>query len=154
MSILLDIVKFDEVALRQKTHDVEIPPSGDIKLLASNMIRAMIDADGLGLAAPQVNRSERIFVAVFNEQYHVFINPTIVERSDSTGTKVEECLSLPGVSVPVKRPKFIRVSYYDAAGTFYERKKFKRMDARIIQHEHDHLEGQLISDYASSYELR
>lgn len=153
MSILLDIVKFDEVALRQKTLEVEIPPSGDIKLLASNMIRAMIDAKGLGLAAPQVNRSERIFIAVLNKQYHIFINPTIVERSDATGTQTEECLSLPGVSVPVKRSKFIRVNYYDAAGTFYARKKFKRMDARIIQHEYDHLEGKLISDYASSYEI-
>ena len=151
MSILLDIVEFDEVALRQETHEVEIPPTGDLKLLASNMIRAMIDAKGLGLAAPQVSRSERIFVVVLNEQYHIFINPTIVERSDSTGTEEEGCLSLPGVTVLIKRPKFIRVNYYDAAGTFYERKKFKRMDARIIQHEYDHLEGKLISDYASGY---
>ena len=153
MSIFLDIVEFDEVALRQETHDVEIPPSGGIKLLASNMIRAMINAKGVGLAAPQVNRSERIFVASFNKQYHIFINPTIVERSDATGTEEEACLSLPGVTVRVKRPKFIRVNYYDAAGKFYERKKFKRMHARIIQHEFDHIEGRLISDYASSFDI-
>ncbi|KKN19819.1 hypothetical protein LCGC14_0942030 [marine sediment metagenome] len=149
----LNIVTFDEEALRQETHEVEVPLTGELKLFVAHMIQTMVTAEGLGLAAPQVNRPERIFVAELNEQYHVFVNPTIVEFSDSCGTEEEACLSLPGVTVVVRRPKFIRISYYDVSGTFYKRKKFKRMDARVIQHEFDHLEGKLISDYASSYEV-
>lgn len=149
----MKIVEFDEKALRQETTEVEIPPSGELKLLAAQMIKLMVAADGVGLAAPQVNRPERMFVAILNDEYHVFINPIIEELSESVGTEKEACLSLPGVLVPVRRSKIIRISYYDAGGKYHEKKKFKRMNARIIQHEHDHLQGVLISDYASDFEL-
>jgi peptide deformylase len=149
---MLKIVEFDEVALRQKTVEVDLPPSDDLKLLAAQMLATMIKAEGIGLAAPQVNRPERIFVALLCDEYYVFVNPTITERSESQGTDNEACLSLPGVTVPVRRAKFVKVEWYDAAGDF-KKKKFKRMDARVVQHEMDHLEGKLISDYATTIDV-
>lgn len=149
----LQVVKFDESVLRQETKDVDIPVPGDIKLLAAQMIQTMVEAKGLGLAAPQVDRPERLFVAVLADTYHVFINPVIVETSDAQSTDEEACLSLPGVVVKVRRPKIVWVTYYDAAGVLHERKKFKRMHARVVQHELDHLEGKLIVDYANGFQF-
>lgn len=149
---MLKIVTFDEAALRQKTVEVDLPPSDDLKLLTALMVATMIKAEGMGLAAPQVNRPERIFVALLSDEYYVFVNPVIIERSDSHGTDNEECLSLPGVTVPVRRPKFVKVEWHDAAGNF-RKKRFKRLDARIVQHEMDHLEGKLISDYATTIDI-
>jgi len=149
----LKVVKFDELVLRQETKDVDIPVPGDIKLLVAQMIHTMVEVNGLGLAAPQVDRSERLFVAVLGESYHVFINPVIVETSDAQSTDKEACLSLPGVVVKVRRPKIVWVTYYDAAGVLHERKKFKRMHARVVQHEIDHLEGKLIVDYATGFQF-
>jgi len=117
-------------------------------LLATKMIALMIAHNGLGLAAPQVNRSERIFVANLTDGHHIFVNPEITEYSEAQGTEKEGCLSLPGVTVAVRRSKFIRITYFDAAGQLFVNKKFKREDARVIQHEYDHLRGVLISDYA------
>ncbi len=147
--MLLKIVEFNETILRQKTEDVEIPPPGDIKMLSAVMIQTMLGVKGIGLACPQVDQPHRMFVAVLNQQYHVIINPEIVETSDSQGTDAEQCLSLPGVSVLVRRSKIIRANYFDASGKFFERKKFKGIDARVFQHEYDHLDGKLIIDYVS-----
>ncbi len=149
----LEIVEFDEEILRQETKEVEVPPDGNTKLLAARMLQMMMAVKGLGLAAPQVDRSERIFVASLGGDYHVFVNPVIDDLSGGVGTEEEACLSLPGVTVKVRRNKIVRITYYDAAGNFHERKKFKRMDARVIQHEMDHLEGKLIVDYADSFEF-
>ena len=151
----LEIVEFDEEILRQETEEVDVPPTGNVKLLTARMIQMMIAVDGLGLAAPQVNHSERIFVATLGNDgnYHVFINPVIDEMSGGHSTDLEACLSLPGVSVKVRRAKVLRITYYDAAGNLHERKKFKRMDARVIQHEMDHLDGKLIVDYAGNFEF-
>lgn len=149
----LKIIEFDEEVLRQETEEVEIPPSGEVKLLAAQMLATMDAADGLGLAAPQVNRSERVFVVNLWGKYHVFINPIIERVSEDVSTEPEACLSLPGVIVNIRRPKMVWITYYDAAGKLYESKKFKRRDARVIQHEFDHLEGKLIVDYASEFEF-
>lgn len=151
--MILKIVEFDEKILRQKAVEVELPVPGEVKLLATQMIQTMIANNGLGLAAPQVDHSERMFVAVLGSEYHVFINPIIDEYSDSQSTDQEECLSLPGVTVSVRRSKIVRVTYYDASGTLHARKKFKRMDARVVQHEYDHLNGKLIVDYATNFGL-
>ncbi len=149
--MILKIVEFDEEILRRKaTSPVEIPPSGDTKMLATNMLQTMIAAGGVGLACPQVDISTRMFVAELGGSYHIIINPEIVEYSDSKGTEVETCLSLPGVTgIKVRRSKIIRLNYFDASGKFFERKRFKGFDARIVQHEYDHLDGKLIIDYIS-----
>jgi peptide deformylase len=144
----LEIVKFDEKALRQPTHEVDVPLSDSLKELAATMIALMLAHKGVGLAAPQVNRPERIFVANLSDGHHIFVNPTITEYSEAQGTEKEGCLSLPGVTVAVRRSKFVRVTYADASGQLFENKKFKRHDARIVQHEYDHLRNVLISDYA------
>lgn len=149
---MLKIVIFDEVALRQKTVEVDLPLSDDVKLFTAQLVATMIKADGIGLAAPQVDRPERIFVALLSDEYYVFVNPTITELSESQGTDKEACLSLPGVTVPVRRPKIVKVEWYDAAGN-PQKKKFKRMNARVVQHEMDHLEGKLISDYATTIDV-
>jgi len=146
----LKIVKFDEVALRQPTYDVETPLSDELLALVNSMTETMQAADGVGLATPQVNRSERIFV-MHNPDTgieRVCINPTITKRWGKVTTAEEGCLSLPGVTVKVPRHKFIKLDYTDASGTRHTNKKFRGLDARIIQHEYDHLQGKLIVDYA------
>lgn len=102
--------------------------------LPREMVLLMIQKGGCGLAAPQVDYSLRLFVTYWGD---VFVNPVITEHSDNTTTALEGCLSLPGVSVAVPRYDWIKVHgrlYYDIA-------------ARIIQHEMDHLDGKLITDY-------
>ena len=145
----LEIVKFDEKVLRQTTYPVNIPIEKETQELidAMTLLLAKKADEAVGLAAPQVNRSERLFVANIEGDIRVFINPEIVERSDSTGTEIEGCLSLPGVTVRVKRPKIIRVNYYDEHGVYHPNRKFKRWNARVIQHEYDHLLGKVMTDY-------
>jgi peptide deformylase len=144
--MILKIVKFDEEVLRQETHLVEFPLSAEVKKLIKDMMATMHDANGRGLAAPQVNRSERIFVVNDGNVQRVFVNPSITKRWGSVTLGEEECLSLPGTLVNVPRHKFIKVIYYNEDGKELSG-KFRTIDARVIQHEYDHLEGKVITDY-------
>jgi len=103
---------------------------------------------GLGLAAPQVGYAFRLCLAKFSGKTNVLINPQITWKSKETDTEEEGCLSLPGVTVKVARPTGIIVKYLNEKGTAEER-KLEKFSARIVQHEVDHLDNILISDYAS-----
>ena len=110
------------------------------------------------LAAPQVGKSIRLFVVdgtELGEDYpdcvnfkQVFINPQIVEESNETSTYSEGCLSLPGISENVVRPKTIKVRYQDADFNWHE-ETFTDFRARIVQHEYDHLEAHVFTDRIS-----
>ena len=119
----------------------------DIRELAQDMIETMDKSDGIGLAACQVGKGLRIFVLpkeLCDKQ--VFINPEIIKMSKDVDIVEEGCLSLPGVFLPIKRAKLLKIKAVDENG-----KKFKikteGLLARVIQHEFDHLNGVLITDY-------
>ncbi|MBF0595436.1 MAG: peptide deformylase [Candidatus Omnitrophica bacterium] len=118
------------------------------RLIVREMIRAMYDFEGSGLAAPQVGIDEQIFVADAGDGPFVIINPEILEVLGKETVLEEGCLSLPGIRIGIKRPESIRVKYLDETGRVYERVLTGLM-AKIFQHEGDHLFGRMIIDYAT-----
>lgn len=134
----------DEVA----PQDIKRP---EIQNLIRNMIETMKGAEGVGLAAPQVDSSHRITVIdETGEGARAYINPYIVGRSFRKGKFEEGCLSIPGIYGWVQRPEKVTVKYYTEKG---EKKKEKMtgMLARIVQHEIDHLDGVLFIDKVDEY---
>lgn len=121
----------------------------EVLQLIKDMEQTTVDADGLGLAAPQVGQSQRICIARIHDKLTPLINPEILWRSDEAEEAEEGCLSLPNTFVRVSRPIDIIVRYTDTKGKEQE-KKLSGMDARVVQHETDHLNGVLIVDYLPS----
>ncbi len=121
-----------------------------VQAVAARMIALMREANGLGLAAPQVGLPWRMFVTSGGEDYpdRVYINPTLSVVNTELVLKEEGCLSLPGINVELRRPKAATINALNLAG-----QPFKLSDddvlARVWQHELDHLEGILILDRMS-----
>lgn len=143
--MLLRITKIGEEILRQKAQPVE-EINDEIRQLANDMLETMIDADGVGLAAPQIGRSIRMFVIMADDDIkRVFINPQIIKTSNEVGPYDEGCLSIPQVYETIVRPLQVTVQAYDENG-----KRFTLdadgLLARCIQHENDHLDGVLYID--------
>ncbi len=165
-AMVLPIHLYGHDALRQETDPVEENTEA-LQELIDNMIETMHNAAGIGLAAPQVGRDERLFVvdvtpmaAEMEEddepvppQPMVFINPEIVEEGADEVEMEEGCLSIPEVREAVSRPKRIRVRYLDRE---FEEQELETGSvlARVVQHEYDHLEGVLFTDYLSSFRKR
>lgn len=124
-----------------------------LKSMAGEMLDLMVHADGIGLAAPQVGVSKRLIVTDIsrvNKEYGamVFVNPVILEAKGEV--KMEEgCLSIPGVREDVLRPEKILLKYQTLEGED-KTEKFDDLQARVIQHEIDHLDGVLFIDYLST----
>jgi peptide deformylase len=156
--MILPIHLFGDDVLRQPARDVEkITP--EVEQLIQDMIDTMHGASGIGLAAPQVGRSEKIFVADLRpmeevaeeeeievpEEPMVFINPRIIEEGDEEVDFEEGCLSIPELREVVSRPDRIRIAYRDR--NFEEQEmEAHGILSRVIQHEFDHLEGILFVD--------
>ncbi len=121
------------------------------RLIVKEMIRAMYDFEGSGLAAPQVGIDEQIFVADAGDGPFVIINPEIIRITGNETIMEEGCLSLPGVRISVKRPESLAVRYMDETGKVFER-NLSGLMAKIFQHEGDHLFGRMIIDYATAAE--
>ncbi len=138
----------DKKILRTKTKRVPAVTK-EVQKFLKDMEAATIKADGLGLAAPQVGSDMRMCVARFNGRLTPMVNPEITWKSKVTETAEEGCLSLPGVWIPVSRSIEIVVRYQTARGDEKEL-KLSDMDARVVQHETDHLDGVLIVDYVSA----
>ena len=119
-----------------------------LRKLAKRMIRIMHDAPGVGLAAPQVGTLQRLLVYDVEDDPKVLVNPVLDEFSDENEESDEGCLSVPGVTMPVERPVEVRVRDFDATGEPLEFRA-EGFEARVIQHEYDHLEGVLIVDRTS-----
>lgn len=155
--MILPIYLYGQPVLRRATEDID-KDYPDIKELISNMYETLCQAEGCGLAAPQIGLSLRLFIVdgtELAEDYpeckdfkQVFINPTIVETSEETVCFAEGCLSLPGISENVVRPETIRIRYQDENFLQHE-EVFHGFAARIIQHEYDHLEGNVFTDKIS-----
>lgn len=145
MSILPIIIGADNPILRQKTKKVT-KVSKEVEKLAQDMLATMVEANGIGIAAPQVGSNLRLCLAPINGKTKALINPEITWKSDKTDVDEEGCLSLPGVLVPVTRSTSITLTYTDLKGVKQER-KLEGLEARVVLHETDHLDGVLIVDY-------
>jgi len=119
-----------------------------VKDECAKMVEEMLRANGAGIAAPQVGISKRIFILDVEDRFQVLINPEIVEMSEDEEETDEACLSLPGVSGPVARRRWVRVRGLDLDGGLVE-VEGKGILARAIQHEMDHLDGILYIDHLS-----
>jgi peptide deformylase len=146
----LEIIKIGHPTLRAKAQEVHFADiqNPEFQKLIDDMIATMQSAGGVGLAAPQINKSLRLFVmkSGFTVPLTIVINPK-VEYLDEFGKKdsVEGCLSIPGKSLKLKRFKKIRMSYFDRKGQYIS-KDLDGFGAIIAQHEYDHLNGVLIVD--------
>ena len=124
---------------------------GSIAKIAREMLLIMYAAQGVGLAAPQVGINKRLMV--YNESGDrskwinevILINPVITEFSDTTDIEIEGCLSFPQMNGSVERSKWIKVEAMNLKGKTIK-KKYKGWEARIFQHEYDHLDGVVYID--------
>ncbi len=161
--MIYPIVAYGDPVLRKVTRPVEEGET-DVKALAENMFETMYNASGVGLAAPQIGLDLRVFVVdgtplndADDEEddeidpdlvgfKKVFINPQVLEEEGEEWAFEEGCLSIPGIRADVYRPEKIRIRYFDTDWKEHV-EDYKGMAARIIQHEYDHLEGKLFTDY-------
>jgi peptide deformylase len=147
---VLDIIKIGHPTLRATASEVTMADieNPEFQKLLDDMIQTMGKAGGVGLAAPQVNKSLRVFVMKSwpNVPLTIVINPKI-EYLDSyeKASSVEGCLSIPGKSLKIERFKRIHLSYLNRQGE-YITEEVKGFKAVIAQHEYDHLNGVLIVD--------
>jgi len=148
----LRIVKYPHPSLRADNAEVALPDEQDsIMKLAKEMLKVMYAAEGVGLAAPQVGVNKRLMV--YNPtgdskkwlEETILVNPRIVEFSDAKDEEIEGCLSFPGMQGEVIRSKWIKVEALTPKGRKVK-KKFKGWEARIFQHEYDHLDGTVYTD--------
>lgn len=121
--------------------------STSLERLVDDMLETMYEAPGVGLAAPQIGISRRIFVADIGDGPFVMANPEIIETRDSWSFE-EGCLSVPGRFWPIKRPGFAAAEGFDAAGSPV-RLEGDELLGRVLQHEIDHLNGMLLLERLS-----
>ena len=159
MPILRQIAQLGHPVLRARVEPVAFPVSDAIRSLVADMLATLRDANGVGIAAPQVYESKAIFIVASrpNPRYpnaplmdpEVIINPEILERSTTIVKDWEGCLSIPGIRGEVPRHREIKVRYQSIDGQLVER-EFSDFVARIFQHEDDHLRGIVFFDRLES----
>jgi peptide deformylase len=159
----LPIIAYGDPILKRKATAIEPDEYPHIKQLVEDMFETMYAARGVGLAAPQVGISMRMFVVDATpfadeepdlaEFKKVFINAVIMEENGEEWAFNEGCLSIPDIREDINRKPVIRISYYDADWKHHE-ETFNGMAARIIQHEYDHIEGKLFTDKLSPLRKR
>ena len=160
--MIIPIVAYGTKVLKHKAEDISIDYP-NLEQLIEDMFETMYEASGVGLAAPQIGRSIRLFIidaspfadedAEMDGFRKVFINPQIVEESGEKCNFNEGCLSIPSIREDVSRLSKIRIRYLDHDFNTLE-EEYDGIKARIIQHEYDHLEGVLFTDYLSSIKKR
>jgi peptide deformylase len=150
---LLGIHVLGSPVLRKETTPVTVVDDTLLQLI-DDMFETMYAAHGIGLAAPQVGRTERLTVVdVDREHQLVLINPEIVERSAASARAEEGCLSIPEVFAEVERPDRVVVRALDREGQPFQIEATELL-ARCLQHEIDHLHGRLFIDYLSALKKR
>jgi peptide deformylase len=143
---LAEVVKFGDPVLKSKASPVT-DFDRDLQLAAGRMLRIMREGMGVGLAATQLGVLRRllVFQAGPDAQPTALVNPEIEWLSEDSVTAEEGCLSIPGISVDVERPLYARVSGVDLKGEPLLIEA-SGLEARVLQHEIDHLDGVLILD--------
>lgn len=153
-SMILPIVAYGDSVLKKEAEEID-KDYPFLEDLIDNMFVTMYNAEGVGLAAPQVGKSIRLFVvdaSPFEDEEpelrdfkKVFINPIIIEEEGKAWNFKEGCLSIPGIREDVSRQPKITIEYFDRDFNLIE-ETFDGHAARVIQHEYDHLEGILFTD--------
>ena len=164
--MILPIVAYGDPILKKEAEEIE-KDFPDLQALISDMFETMYHAKGVGLAAPQIGKSIRLFVvdgapfadeegeepdpkAIGIEKFRkVFINPIIEEEVGKNWAFQEGCLSIPKIRENVIRREKLLITYFDENWNFHE-ETFDGYAARIIQHEYDHIEGILFTDHLPS----
>lgn len=163
--MILPVVAYGHPVLRQVSEDIQSDyPNLDV--LIADMWETMYHSHGMGIAAPQINKAIRLFVIDTEQVYNnsdddervqfegeqgmkkVFINARITEKTGKEWTCDEGCLSLPGFREEVTRENIISISYCDEH--FVQKvETYRGLNARVIQHEYDHIDGKLFIDHIS-----
>ncbi|MDD2646682.1 MAG: peptide deformylase [Patescibacteria group bacterium] len=150
-SQILDIVAYGHPVLRQTAKSV-LAIDDEARKLIANMLATLGDADGVGLAANQVGVAKKIAIVDIGEGPIILINPKIIKKSKKCKKLEEGCLSVPGVSVLVKRPEKIEIENIDFSSGQKTIIRAEDLLARVILHEMDHLVGKLLIDRLSFYQ--
>jgi peptide deformylase len=156
------IVVYGHQVLRKVAEDIEKDNPG-LQQLVADLFETMHNSEGIGLAAPQIGKSTRIFVidgsplaedepqlAGFKK---AFINPHIIEKKGELKPMTEGCLSIPNIREEVIREGNVRIQYYDENWDFHD-EEYNGYIARVVQHEYDHLDGILFTDKVSPLKRR
>jgi peptide deformylase len=141
---LSQIRQYGDPVLRMRADDVS-EFDDELEKLSERMIALMHDADGVGLAATQIGILRRFFVCTLDGEDRVLVNPVVTPVGDETETDDEGCLSLGSIRVPIERALRVEVEARDAAGEPVSL-SLEGLDARVVQHELDHLDGVLLLD--------
>jgi len=164
--MILPVVAYGDPVLRKKAVDIE-EDYPNLEELIENMWETMYSANGVGLAAPQIGLAVRLFLAdtlqLEGEEEgdlekglgikKAFLNATILERDGKPYAYSEGCLSIPKIREDVVREENILIEYYDADFNRYE-EKYEGVNARVIMHEYDHIEGILFLDHLKPLKRR
>jgi len=152
--MVMPIIAYGDPVLKKVSEDID-ENYPNLKELINDMFETMYDSNGVGLAAPQINRSIRLFIvdaSPYAEEDEalegfkkVFINPIILEEEGREWTFNEGCLSIPGIREDVRRKPRVLIEYYDENFNLKE-ETYEGLAARILQHEYDHIEGILFTD--------
>lgn len=153
----LPIIAYGDSVLRKKAAEIS-KDYPDLEVLIANMFETMYGAHGVGLAAPQIGLSVRLFVIdatsfaedepALKDFKKIFINAEIIEESGEKWAFNEGCLSIPEIREDISRQDTVTLSYYDENWNRHE-ETFSGLAARVIQHEYDHIEGKLFTDKLS-----
>lgn len=159
---LLQVIQLGHPTIRRVAHPVKDLADDRFQALIGNLIATCQDADGVGIAAPQVDESIRLFIIASrpNARYPnaplmpptPIINPKILSRSPKKKKDWEGCLSIPGIYARVPRHTWVRVEYTDRQGKRVKA-RFGDFIARVFQHEYDHLDGIVFLDRAKSRDI-
>jgi len=152
--MILPIYAYGQSVLKKVGQEIDQDYEGLTELL-SNMWETMYNAQGVGLAAPQIGRSIRLFlvdtIQVMEEGDEekgikkAFINAKMLDESGDSWSYEEGCLSIPHIRGDVERQSDIFIRYYDEDFKLHE-EKFEGINARVIQHEYDHIDGKIFTD--------
>lgn len=157
--MVLPVVAYGSPILKKVAEDIELNKDVIQKLIA-DMYDTMYFCKGVGLAAPQINLSQRVFIIDSSQMAEdderkkkdekgckqAFINPTIIEEFGEICSYEEGCLSIPNIYGNVERLEHLKIEYYDE-NLVFKTDIFSGFTARIIQHEYDHIEGVLFTDH-------
>lgn len=160
--MILPIVAYGDPVLKKVAEEIDTDYP-DLDKLVENMFETMYKASGVGLAAPQIGKSIRLFIVdatPFAGEHpeldgfvKVFINPIILKEEGKRWDFNEGCLSIPGIREDVQRKPNIVIEYYDENWELKE-ESFDGIPARVIQHEYDHIEGTLFTDHLPALKRR
>lgn len=158
--MIYPIVMYGDPVLRQRAKDIE--QGTDLTQLIEDMFETMHGASGIGLAAPQIGKSIRLFIVdgtvledepAMQDFKKAFINPQIIEETGDAWEYEEGCLSIPNIREKVARKENLKIKYFDEAWNLKE-EVYDGLKARIIQHEYDHIEGKMFVDYLPALKKR